>query len=573
VRKKWILTPEPPPGVVEAVARENGLHHAIARVLASRGLDRDSARAHLGPSLADLHDPLSMKDMDTAVERVIHAIRRRDKVVIHGDYDVDGISGVALLHTFLEKHECPVEYYVPDRIEEGYGLSMKGVRWTIDGGASLLVTVDVGTSDLEEVESAVDSGVDVIVTDHHQPGSSLPKSLAVLNPKCEESGYPFPELSGCGVAFKLRQAVSAALGEDPVEAHRDLDLVALATVCDVVPLIGENRILAKFGMELISRSVRPGLIALKRVAGLEGVDINAYHLGFVLGPRLNAAGRIASASDSLRLLMAREEDEAGSLAVLLNVQNERRRRLNEAIFLEASELVEKQFHLPDTGGIVLASRDWHQGVIGIVASRIAEKYHRPTVVISTDGEIGKGSARSVRGYNLHAGLLKCASLLRSLGGHELAAGLVIDEEKIPAFREKFDAVTKNEISVEDLIPKLFIDSPLKIKDIDEELSFSQRRLRPFGVGNPRPVFLSEGVEVVGSPRVVGRKHLKFRVREEEAIRDAIAFQMGERLDEVVPGCRIELAYTVHEEEFRGKRGLSLHVKDFKRSASHERETE
>ena len=352
----------------------------------------------------------------------------------------------------------------------------------------------------------------MVVTDHHEPGSVLPQAYALLNPKCETDGYPFPELAGCGVAFKLRQAVSAALGEDSGDSFKDLDLVALATVCDVVPLVGENRILAKFGMQLLSDSVRPGLTALKRIAGIDEKEVNVYHLSFVLGPRLNAAGRIASATDGLRLLLTEEPEEAESLAGILNTQNERRRRLNEEMFIQASECVERELNLQETAGIVLSERDWHEGVIGIVASRIAEKYHRPTVVIAVDGKKGKGSARSVRGFNLHAGLEKCKALLRGFGGHELAAGLVIDEEKIPAFREMFDAAVREKIAVEDLVPKLLVDSHLRIKDIGGKLFSSQEKMRPFGLKNPRPVFLSEDVEVVGSPRIVGKNHLKFKVR-------------------------------------------------------------
>jgi len=563
MQKEWIIAREPDHALAEAIAGDNGLHPAIAGVLASRGFDRNTASTHLNPSLDDLHDPLQMKDMEKAVDRLVNAIRRKEKVVIHGDYDVDGIAGVALLYLFLQRHNCPVDYYIPDRIEEGYGLSMRGVGWTADIGASVLVTVDVGTSDLKEVASAGERGVDVIVTDHHEPGLSLPSTFAMLNPKCGDSGYPFHGLSGCGVAFKLRQAVSKALDEAPDESYRDLDLVALATVCDVVPLIGENRILAKFGMELLSGSSRPGVTALKRVAGIDGKDINVYHLGFILGPRLNAAGRIASATDGLKLLIAEEEDEAEHLAEKLDTQNERRKKLNEAIFVEACEMVDGELALENTAGIVLASPDWHEGVIGIVASRIAEKYHRPTVVISTDGETGKGSARSVKGFNLHAGLERCSALLRSFGGHELAAGLLIDKDKIPALREMFNAVVKEDVLIEDMTPKVFIDKYLAIREIDGELFSSQERMKPFGLGNPRPVFLSEDVDVVGTPRVVGRNHLKFKVRDGEVVHDTIAFQMGDMLDAVAVGCGVELAYTIREDEFRGRKTLTLHVKDLR----------
>jgi single-stranded-DNA-specific exonuclease len=563
VQKEWILVQQPDRATVTEIADGTGIHTRVASVLASRGFDAESARKFLNPSLGDLHDPLSMNEMDKAAERVVRAIRENEPVVIHGDYDVDGISGVALLYLFLKRHGCHVYYYIPNRIDEGYGLSSQGVMWSAEKHAGLLITVDTGTTDLDEIELAVKSGMDVIVADHHEPGPDMPRAYAILNPKRRDAEYPFSELSGCGVAYKLRQAIALKLGEESEDDREDLDLVALATVCDVVPMIDENRVLAKFGIETLRDTKRAGIIALKDVARLREKELNVYHLGFVLGPRLNAAGRIASASESVKLLTTESLEEAEMIANRLDAQNRKRKELNEKIFGEASAMVEEHLDLSTTAGIVLASSDWHEGVIGIVASKIAERYHRPTIIISTDGEEGRGSGRSVSGVSLYEALLRCADTLQDFGGHEQAAGLTITPENIPAFRERFDAAVREQVSIEELVPRIRVDAELRVSDIDEHLFSSLELMRPFGISNSRPVFLSEATEVVGFPAIVGKSHLKFRVRDGAAVQECIGFWMGERLDTVVLRPKIDLVYGVHLDEYLGRRKFSLHIKDFR----------
>lgn len=560
---EWVLAPEPDLSLVRDIVERNGVHPAVASVLASRGFDAEASVAHLNPSLQDLHDPFSMKGMERAAGRVKQAIEKKEKVLVHGDYDVDGIAGVALLYGFLKVRDCPVQFYIPHRVEDGYGLSERGVSLAASSGASLIITVDCGTGDYDEIELARKSGIDVIVADHHEPRSLLPRAHTILNPKCEDGGYPFAGLCGCGVALKLVQAVSVELGENPEDPLSDLDLVALATVCDIVPMVGENRVLARFGMKLLSDPVRPGIVALKEVAGLKEKEVNVYHLGFVLGPRLNAAGRIASGADGARLLVTDDREEARSIATRLNIQNEKRKELNQQILEEASRMVEAEFDVSATAGIVLAASGWHEGVIGIVASRIVERFHRPTVIISLDGEKGKGSARSIRGFNLYGALEKCEDLLSSFGGHEQAAGLTIEAGNVPAFRERFDESVKESLSVEELGPRLFVDTRLAIKDVDEHLFSSVERLEPFGICNSRPVFLSEDTEVVGEPSLFGKGHLKFKVRDEGIVHSAVGYRMGEMVGALTARPRIRFVYSLNQDEYLGKKRIVLRVRDIR----------
>lgn len=570
MQREWILAAKPDASLVRDIGKRNGIHPAVASVLASRGFDLKKAAAHLNPSLGHLHEPFSMMGMRRATARVLEAVKGKEKILIHGDYDVDGIAGSALLYKFLKTHNSPVHYYVPDRLEEGYGLSERGISYAAEIGATLLITVDCGIGELEEVELAGKSGIDVIVTDHHEPSSDLPRAHTILNPKCEGQTYPFAELSGCGVAFKLLQAISAGLGERPEGSSRDFDLVALATVCDIVPMVGENRVFAKFGMEVLSESERPGIIALKQVSGIETRQINAYHVGFVLGPRLNAAGRIASAADGLRLLVTDDPGEAGIIANRLDAQNAKRRELDARIFEEAARMVEEEFDLSTTAGIVLAAEGWHEGVIGIVASRIVEKFHRPAVVISKDGKKGKGSARSIRNVNLYGALEKCKDLLTGFGGHQYAAGLTIESTNVDRFKDKFNEAIKETVSIDELRPKLFVDAKLAVRDIDDHLLSSLERLRPFGVKNSRPVFVSENVEVVGDPTIFGKGHLKFKVRDGDSVQSAKAFSMGNMAGVLSKRPRVDIVYSVRREEYYGKESTALYVKDIKVEEVHEK---
>jgi len=570
---EWILAPEPDTSLVQHIAEENSIHPAVASVLVSRGFDAEKAAAHLNLSLQGLHDPFSMMGMRRAADRVLEAIRKKEKILVHGDYDVDGIAGSALLYTFLKSHNSHVKFYIPNRLEEGYGLSERGVSFAAEVGATLLITVDCGIGELDEVELARKSDIDVIVTDHHEPKSDLPRAHTILNPKCEDQTYPFADLSGCGVAFKLLQAVSVELGEKREESFRDLDLVALATVCDIVPMVGENRIFARFGMEILSESEKPGIVALKQVAGIGAGEISAYHLGFMLGPRLNAAGRIASAADGLKLLVTDDPKEAGIIANRLDAQNAKRRELDARISDEATRMVEDEFDLSTTAGIVLAAEGWHEGVIGIVASRIVEKFHRPTVVISIAGKKGKGSARSTRNVNLYGALEKCKDVLTGFGGHQYAAGLTIESDKVDRFKDKFNEAVKETVSIDELQPKLFVDAKLTIQDVDDYLLSSLERLRPFGIKNARPVFVSENVEVVGDPAIFGKGHLKFKVRDGGSVQSAKAFRMGDMIGALSARPRVDIVYSVRKDKYFGKESTALYVLDIKVTKTHVRSPE
>lgn len=546
------------------LAGGHGLSPPVARLLASRGIEPgDAADRFLKPRLSDLGDPSELPGMEAAVARVVRAIRAGERIVVFGDYDVDGISSTALLMRVFTRLGAKVAPFLPSRMDEGYGLSLDALHRCIEERApSLIVTVDCGTGSVDSVEAAGARGIDVVITDHHTPPASIAPAVAVVNPKLANDPA-WHVLAGVGVAFKLCHGVVRELRRGGAASDADLreylDLVALGTIADIVPLTGENRILARHGLERLSRTGNPGLLALRQVAGCEG-PADAYEVGFRLGPRLNAAGRLGDALQSLELLLSADAARIAELARDLDAANRERQDIEATMLREAVIDVETRHGDATPHSIVVAREGWHPGVVGIVASRLVQRYHRPTAVIALDGASGRGSCRSIEGFDVVGGLAACADLLVKHGGHAMAAGLEIETERIDVFRERFEAAAVAKLAGTDLRPVQRIDAWMSLADVDDGLAARLDDLKPFGMGNPTPVWAAAGVVVVGEPRVVGRGSLKFQVASGGVQREVIAFGMAER---EFPKGPIDLAFHVKKDSFRGVERVVLQAQDFR----------
>lgn len=534
----------------------------IVQILMNRGYRTpEDIENFFAPSPKYLHDPFLIPDIESAVNRTITAFERKEPVLIHGDYDTDGITGVALLYRNFKKLGLAVDYYIPNRMIEGYGVSKAGIDYARGKGCSIIFTVDCGITAFEELEYAKSKNIDVIVCDHHNPKAELPLATAILNPKLPQSNYPFRELAGVGVVFKFLQALYRRLNLKEEELLSDLDLVALGTVVDVVPLVGENRCLVKLGFRRFSKSKKVGIQALIKVVGLSG-ELTAYHLSFIIGPRINACGRLRDAKAAIELLLTDDYQKAFELAQELSADNLKRQQIEEKIFNEAIEIIETQ-GLKDRRVIIVGKEDWHEGVIGIVASRIVEEYAKPAIVFSFKQEIAKGSARSVNGFDIAEALNFCSDILIKFGGHKQAAGLEIARSNIEKFREKINSYAQN---FDDNIftKRHYYDMRLDLKDITEEVVYFLKYFEPTGMENPQPVFLGEKFEVVGVPVVVGKEHLKFALRQDRIAFPAIAFYHADKILNMIPGkTRIDCLYTIFEDSLVGKKKIVLKIKELK----------
>jgi len=550
---------------VQALAAELRLPPLICRLLLVRGhATVEPAKEFLRPRLERLHSPHSLPDAAVAVERLVRAVRDAETVLIHGDYDVDGICATTLLTRSLRYFGARPVPFIPRRLQDGYDLSEAGVRAAREAGAGLVVTCDCGTSALKPIRALCDSGIDVIVTDHHLPGGPLPECLAVLNPKRAGSEYPDRDLAAVGVAFKLMLALAEKLGANANFVYNMLDLVALATIADVAPLRGENRIFARYGLRLMAETPHQGLRALMRASGVDGKTLTAGRIGFILAPRLNAAGRIGHAMQGVELLLSDSEPQSNRIARELEEMNRRRQDIDRATLEEARRRIDT-IDLDNTFGIVLAEQGWHPGVIGIVASRIVEETGRPAVLIALDGNEGKGSGRAPGPFDLHAGLSECKDLLIRFGGHKAAAGVTIDASRVAEFAQRFNDVARSKLSREDLQPELRIDAEISIDDVTDELEGVLRHFEPFGVGNPTPVFVSRGVRLSMAPRIVGTDGLKLRIATANGDRDALGWGMGDLALEITPETVIDLAYRLERDTYQGVSRLQLRIADLRLS--------
>ncbi len=561
----------------DRLSRALGLEPVIARLLVQRGLaDPDEASRFLRPSLDQLHDPTRLTGLGEAVARIERAIASGERIVVHGDYDVDGITSTVILRRAMEMLGGNVGHFIPDRLKDGYGLQPVTVDRLHAEGTRLVVSVDCGIRGHAAAERARELGVDLIITDHHEPGAHLPVATAVINPKRHDCDYPDKHLAGVGVALKLVQALCQRAGKT-AWLPAFVKIAALGTLADVVPLVGENRVIAKIGLDLLSKGPhKVGLRALLDVAGLTGKRIGGYDVGFVLAPRINAAGRMASPDIATRLLLASDEalgGEARDLADQLNAENVRRQQEEAAIVAEARRIVDNDPEVGARSVLVVAGEGWHRGVIGIVASKLVDAYHRPAVVLSIEGDEAHGSCRSISSFDMLAGLESCAALLDRFGGHKVAAGLALPRERVREFRLAVNAYADELLGPDDLRPRLRIDDRLGFRDLTGPVASQIMALAPFGAGNPKPVFAATGVEIVDGPRKLKERHFKMALRQDGRVLRAIAWRGVERFGFLeAHRARVDVAYSLEQNEFNGETYLELVVADIRPAADVAQET-
>jgi single-stranded-DNA-specific exonuclease len=572
--RTWQVAPSHPERA-ERLARAISVSPLVAQLLINRGVEDPAAAAmFLRTKLDHLHDPFLLREMNKAVERLQRALRDNQTICVFGDYDVDGVTGTTLIVQFFRTLGRDVRWYIPHRIEEGYSLSKAAVERFAKEGVRVLVTVDCGTTSIDEVRLAQEHGIDVIITDHHEPMASVPPALAVLNPKTQDSGYPFHGLCGAGMAFKLVWALAKALhGHNRVSGPLarffvdSMALVSLGTIADVAPLVGENRIFATYGLAALGASTMPGIQALLRSAGLDGTPLNAGHVGFRLGPRLNAGGRMGSASVGVELLLTDDPRRAEGIVVDLEAANSERQRIEADILDQASRMVAEEHDLESDPVIVLADDRWHSGVIGIVASKLAEQHYRPTLLIALSGEKGKGSGRSIPAFHLYDSLATCKDLLVAFGGHSHAAGLEIQRDKIPQFRRRLNEYARAALKPDDLVPRMAVDAEVGLDLLTRETVKEIQMLEPHGYGNPGPVLASSNLKLAGEPKIIGKTgdHMSFYVTQGRHSLKAIAFGMADRYEELQLNRRrtLSVAFAPIINEWQGRESVELQVKDLK----------
>ena len=562
-QSRWILPKTPDPVAVAALGTALNLPELVCRLLVSRGhADVESAKRYLRPRLEHLHDPETLGHMARAVERIVRAIRGKEVILIHGDYDVDGMCSTTIMTRTLRWLGATVVPFIPQRLRDGYDLTAAGVTAAKNAGATLVITCDCGTSALAPVAELQRSGIDVIITDHHLPGGPLPDAYAVLNPRKPDCTSPDKELCAAGVAFKLALSVTKSMGASPNPVLNMIDLAALATIADVAPLRGENRVLSIYGLKQLNETKSVGLRAMIRAAGLDRKPITAGRVGFILGPRLNAAGRVGSAMRGVELLLSNDESHANPIARELEELNTQRQELDRAALDQAREMV-RALDLDETYGIVLGAEGWHPGVIGIVASRIVEEFGRPTILIALEGDEGKGSGRSIAPFDLHAGISRCRDLLLRFGGHRSAAGVTIARERFPEFARRFNEVARETLRPEDLVPELRADLEVRLRDVTDNLEQLLRYVEPCGIGNPAPVLVARGARVVAAPRTVGKDGLRVRLEQDGTELSALGWGMAWRGPELTVGATIDVAFRLERDEWNGESQLQARLADFR----------
>ena len=563
---EWRFASEPDPAAVARLAAALALPSPLCGILATRKLlEPDAARDFLRPRLEHLHSPARIRDLDRAARRILAGVAGGETILVHGDYDVDGVSAAALLTLWIRRLGGVAVPFVPHRVRDGYDFGPAGLRAAAAAGATLLVTCDSGTVAHEAVEQAVARGVDVIVTDHHTPGERLPPAFAVVNPNRRDEDYPTPHLCGTGVIFKLCQHLAALADVPQEELWPHLDLVALATIADLVPLTGENRTLVRFGLRYLAATTKPGLRALIHASGLESeVELESGQVGFVLAPRINAAGRLGEADAALRLLLTQDLEEARSLAELLEQTNRDRREADRLTLDDVLARLPLEYDAERDFGVVVAGDGWHPGVIGIVASRLVERIHRPVVLVTFDGDVGKGSARSIPDVHVLEAIAAGAGSLVRFGGHQQAAGLEIERSKLPAFRTSFNESVRRQLEGRHPHPRVTGDARLTLGELNEDLAKFLGYVGPFGIGNPRPVFWARGLEQVRAPKVVGGGHLKLRLRDGTREIDAIGFGLAARRPpESLGRGPVDALFQLRRNDYAGRSRLEARLIDLK----------
>ena len=567
--RRWIIKETAKPEKAARLAAELGIDRVLADLLVQRGVESfDEARAFFRPRLEDLHDPFLMQDMDKAVERIHRAVAGGEKILVYGDYDVDGTTAVAQVYSFLKQFTQKVSFYIPDRYDEGYGLSYKALDWAGDNAVNLVITLDCGIKAIEKVKYARSKGIDVIICDHHLPEDKLPEAVAVLDPKRADSKYPFDDLCGCGVGFKLVQGYVQRYGLDAALLEPLLDLQVVSIASDLVSMTGENRILAHFGLKRLNENPRKGLLAMINLSKLEPGHIGIDDIVFKIGPRINAAGRMESGRLAVELLTATDDRTAIRIGEQINDNNNERKSIDREITQEALEMVRNGKALATENATIVYNPAWNKGVVGIVASRLVEAYYKPTVVLTKSNGFVTGSARSVQGFDLYASIESCADLLENFGGHMYAAGLTMKEENVAEFCRRMDAFVAQNITREELTPIVEIDARLDFSQITPKFIRILKQFQPFGPGNNNPVFLTEDVYDAGNGRKVGAGgvHLKLDLMQEsQPYRQiaAIGFNMAGYFDHIKAGNPIDACYSIVENFYRGSSTIQLRLKDIR----------
>lgn len=562
--KRWLYKEMPDGEKVQALSAAINVNPYVSSILLQRGIENfDSAKKFFRPSLDNLHDPFLMKDMQKAVSRLKKALDHEEKILIYGDYDVDGTTAVALVYSYLRKFYPNCEIYIPDRYAEGYGISLAGIEYAEANGFSLIIALDCGIKSFELVRVATQKGIDFVICDHHLPEETVPGAVAVLDPKQEDCGYPCAELSGCGLGFKFMQAY-ARMYRDETEVFNYLDLVAVSIASDIVPIVDENRVLAHFGLKKLNENPLPGLKALKDIANLKN-DLDISGIVFTLGPRINAAGRVAHGRAAVELLIAKTEEEANQLAEKINLKNEVRKEFDSSITEEAIAMIETNNAVAIRKSTVLFKNTWHKGVIGIVAARCVEKFYRPTVILTESNNKITGSARSVYGFDLYNAILGCSDLLEKFGGHKYAAGLTLDASNLEAFQQRFEEVVSSTITDDMLIPVIDVDVAVRFDAITPKFLNILKQMGPFGPENQKPVFEASGVYVFNSLSSFKDRHIKFLAKQEgcESVFQAVGFDFADAYEMVARGDSFRMAFTIEENIYNGITSVQLRIKDLK----------
>ena len=562
MHKRWINKKIPTETEIARLSTDINVSPSLATILVQRGVqDFESAKKFFRPTFEQLRDPFLMKDMAKAVARIKEAIDRQEKILIYGDYDVDGTTAVALVYSYIKSFYSLCDFYIPDRHSEGYGVSEAGIKWAEENRFTLIIALDLGVKAIDAVTLATSKQIDFIICDHHLPGSSIPHAVAVLDPKRADCEYPFKELSGCGLGFKLMQAFAQKFRKEE-ELNDYLDLVAVSIASDIVPIVDENRILCYYGLQKLNQHPSPGLKALKDIADVK-VELDVTGIVFTLGPRINAAGRVAHASAAVELLISKTEEEANKLAEKINLKNNARREFDLNITEEALAMIEGDEKLKNAKAIVLYKNTWHKGVIGIVAARCVEKYYRPTVILTESNDKITGSARSVKDFDLYEAISACSDLLEKFGGHKYAAGLTMNKSNLPAFQERFEEVVSKTITEEMQTPVVEIDVPISFDAMTAKFNQVLKQMAPFGPENQRPVFEAKNVFVQNSLSTFKDKHLRFLAaqHDNESVFQAVGFDMIEYHQRLASGDSFSMAFTLEENTYNGMTSLQLRIKD------------
>ena len=562
MNKKWQIY-ETNEELIKKLKNDYKINTLLATILANRNITKpDEIRLFLEPSRNDFHDPFLITDMEIAVDRILKAVDNKENVVIYGDYDVDGITSITVLKSFLQDIGLEVATYIPDRLDEGYGLNKNAIEKIHKQGCDLMITVDCGISGIEEIDYANSLGIETIVTDHHEPGNELPKAIAVIDNKRKDSKYPFRELAGVGVVFKLTQALGIKLGLKEETYLKYLDIVCIGTISDIVPLVDENRVIAKLGLMLVGQTKNIGLKSIINSSGYTKIDSSTISFG--VAPRINACGRMGKAEEALKLLLSKNVNEVAELTKRLNEHNALRQEIEKRIFQEVTEKIKKD-NLENNRAIVVGGQDWHHGVIGIVASKITEMYFKPSILLSFEGDgIGKGSGRSIPGFDLHDALMKCQDSIEKFGGHSMAVGLNVREEKLDEFRQRFEEVAEEE-HIENIIPIINIDAKIDLNDVNKEIVESLKMLEPFGEANKMPVFVFRNLKINSIRALSEGKHLKLTLKDNNNIINAIGFNIGYLAEDYRIGDKVDVVGVLEINSFNGVDSIQINMKDIMKS--------